>query len=85
MAKKTTAITTITDEKFTELDKLIDNSNLVKVAGLGKMKAAFQLATGMQNLREAITSEIMSPIMALQGTPVGFDTDRSKNEDGFKK
>lgn len=42
----------------------------------GKMTKALAVAQAMSDIRAAFSPEIMSPIMALQGTAIGFRTDK---------
>lgn len=48
--------------------------------GTGSFAGALALAQGITDLRNALTPEVMAPIMALQNTPLGFRTDR---DDGY--
>lgn len=43
---------------------------------VGRFERAFCLAAAMQRLRGLITHQMMADVMALQGTPLGFLTDR---------
>jgi hypothetical protein len=44
--------------------------------GKGRLTAMIHLAEGMQALREAITPAMLSNVMQLQGTKLGFKTDK---------
>jgi hypothetical protein len=48
----------------------------------GSPSHAIRQAAAMSTLRELLTPEVMAPIMALQGTPLGFKTDKD-NQDGY--
>jgi hypothetical protein len=56
------------------------NDNKVLVG----FERAYQMAQAVEQLRELLTPEYMAPIMKLQGTRLGFKTDRDKNRDGSK-
>lgn len=45
---------------------------------------AYHLAVAVENLRELLTHEYMAPIMKLQGSRLGFRTDKDRNDDGSK-
>lgn len=64
-----------------ELDRIAtDFAALVKM-NTGNPSAVVLRAAAMQNLREMLTDEMMAPIMALQGSKLGFLTDRDKVRD----
>ena len=48
----------------------------------GQMSRALALAGAIQDIRELLTPEVMAPIMALQGTAIGFKTDKD-NSGGY--
>jgi hypothetical protein len=60
------------------LDQVADEFALSRIAGLSSFRKTFMLAAGVQRLRQLITPEIMGPIMELQGTSLGFRTDKDK-------
>ncbi len=45
---------------------------------------AYLMADAMEKLKTMLTPEYMKPIMLLQGTRLGFKTDKDKNKDGSK-
>lgn len=45
---------------------------------------AYMIASATEQLREMLTPEYMNPIMKLQGSRLGFLTDKDKNADGTK-
>lgn len=51
-----------------------------KVEGFEK---AFVMASAIQVLKERLTPEFMKPIMALQGSNLGFKTDKDKGGQGY--
>lgn len=48
------------------------------------VERAYDLAVAIEQLRELLTAEYLAPIMKLQGTRLGFRTDRDRNDDGSK-
>ncbi len=63
----------------TQIENLQTIEKQVQELGLAKIDSGFQKAfavsTATQNLRQALTSEVMSPIMQMQGSSLGFRTD----------
>lgn len=60
------------------LEETVANLNLTKIQG-GNFERCFALASGIRELRKLITAQMMSDIMELQGTSLGFKTDRDKD------
>lgn len=50
--------------------------------GLNGFKKAYMMAEGIQKLKDLLTPQYMAPIMQLQGSKLGFRTDKDKNQDG---
>jgi hypothetical protein len=92
MSNTTTAIETtggnqlaVLQKKFADLDKFAaDNSISTILEGNGAFDATFKMSLAHQQLREMITSDMMKPIMALQGSALGFRTDQDK-AGGYKE
>lgn len=61
-----------------KLDQLAETGLCNDLTGF---KKAFALANAIVALREALTDEVMKPIMSLQGSPLGFRTDRDRDKD----
>jgi hypothetical protein len=71
-----TALATL-DQQITLLDTIARECNVVAIAQEGgQFSSALALADKIQMLREALTPEVMKRLMALQGNPLGFRTDR---------
>jgi len=71
------------ESKLTELDQFAEKNNLaVLTDGKGGFTAAVAMAEAIGQLKAMLTPEIMQPIMALQGTTLGFKTDKDK-EGGY--
>jgi hypothetical protein len=77
--------------ELVKLDHATDISKLEEIASgyqlsiadaKTDMQRTFLVAAGMKKLRDAITPEMMSDIMTLQGTDLGFKTDRDNAKDG---
>ena len=45
----------------------------------GRFEKAFTIASAVQQLKDALTDEVIRPIMALQGTSIGFRTDKDRD------
>lgn len=69
-----------------EISKKID-SQMTQLFGDTQLKGfekAIKLSDGINALRELLTDDYMSSIMKLQGSKLGFRTDKDKNKDGSK-
>lgn len=64
------------NDQITALDKLAEEKNIVALQEQGQFAAAFGMANAIEDLKRAITPEIMKPIMSLQGSALGFRTDK---------
>lgn len=58
-----------------KLDTAIERGILASQIA-GKMSRALAVGAAMEEIRAALTPEVMRPVMALQGTAVGFKTDK---------
>jgi len=58
----------------------IAESNLMQAAG-GKMSRALAIADAMQELRQLVTQQMLERVKFLQGTDLGFRTDRDDKGD----
>lgn len=80
--KQTTALTATQaklaaiEDRFEALDVAGKNLRELVRADDGSPSHAIRQAAAMSTLRELLTPEVMAPIMALQGTPLGFKTDK---------
>jgi hypothetical protein len=73
------------EPKFSQLDTFAKQHNLESlIAESGAFTAQLKLASAMVQLREMLTAEVMEPIMALQGSALGFRTDKDA-EGGYKQ
>lgn len=65
------------------IEAAIKDCGIAEIAELSHMKQAMRMAQGMRALRTALTEEFMREvIMPLQGSKLGFLTDKDKNKDG---
>ncbi len=72
-----------------QLELIAQKQNEIVLKELGNNTAvlfskAYSRATAIVELRKLLTDEYMAPIMALQGTKLGFKTDKDLNKDGTK-
>ena len=69
-----------------ELDQFVaENSATTLLAGdAGPFTISIRMSAAMKQLRSMITKEMMAPIMEMQGSPLGFRTDKDK-EGGYKE
>jgi hypothetical protein len=64
-------------KSFEQLDAFAKDNSLESIVGeAGAFTAQLRLAGAMVQLREMLTPEVMKPIMALQGSSLGFRTDK---------
>lgn len=69
----------IVEKTFVELDEYAKVNTLATITeGKGNFTASLALAQGIEYLQSKLTNEIMSPLMRLQGSPLGFRTDKDK-------
>lgn len=69
------------ESKFTEIAKKLDSSvlSVIESDKLQGFEKSYLVASAISSLSELLTSEYMKPIMALQGTRLGFRTDKDKS------
>lgn len=69
-----------------EISKKIDGeiTQIFSNSQLQGFEKAVKLADGIQVLRELLTADYMKNIMNLQGSKLGFRTDKDKKQDGTK-
>jgi hypothetical protein len=71
--------------KIDALDETATQAVAVRTAEMSPFRRTFLVAAAARRLRELITVDMMADIMALQGSPLGFLTDRDKpKKDGEK-
>lgn len=67
----------IDEKKIAELEQAVDSCSATWMAeGAGRVHKALSLAAGIARLRDLLTSDVMAEIMRLQGSPIGFRTDK---------
>lgn len=67
---------------ISKIDEIVAECGLITAAQQQGVMAAFQMAAGIGMLKNLITDEMMRPIMDLQGSSLGFRTDKDK-EGGY--
>lgn len=70
--------------EIANVDAIGEQCQMTALASGGSFQTTFMVAAAVQALRTAITDDMMKDIMALQGTRLGFVTDKDKNKDGSK-
>lgn len=67
------------EPQFEALDAAGSNLRALVKADNRSPSHAIRQAAAMQTLRELLTPEVMAPIVAMQGSPLGFLTDKDKD------
>ena len=68
--------------KIDALDETATQAVAVRTAEMSPFRRTFLVAAAARRLRELITADMMGDIMALQGSPLGFLTDRDRSKEG---
>lgn len=79
-AKTTTLALRVSAQQIAELDAVAAECGQIAKTATSAFHRTFMMAAGMQKLRSLITDEMMPDVMALQGSSLGFRTD--KDTDG---
>lgn len=69
-------VTTDQELQLLTLEEIAAEANLQVVSSYGPFKQGLIMAAGMRKLQEHITDEMMQDVMQLQGTTLGFRTDK---------
>lgn len=66
------------------IDEIVDECGLIRSAQEQGVMAGIRMASGIGKLRSMLNEEMMNEVMALQGSSLGFvtDKDRDRNKDG---
>ena len=75
------------EEKFLSISKVIDSEiSTVLASNVNGFQKAFVMSSAIDIIKEQLSDEYMKPIMALQGTSLGFKTDQDtvKVKEGSK-
>lgn len=92
MSNTSTAVATTSETKlaslqatFSALDQFATENSITSIvdSGAGGFSASLRLATAVGHLKTMLNEETMKPIMELQGSALGFRTDKDK-EGGYK-
>lgn len=65
--------------ELANIEAIASECSLVMSSARGNFQRALTMAKGIAMLRQALTPEIMAGIMALQGSKLGFRTDKDKD------
>ena len=68
-----------TDQRITALDEIARSAALITPDGGNPFAAAIATANGIARLKAALTPEVMAGVMTLQGSALGFRTDKDKD------
>jgi len=80
--KHETALATV-DKATAEIERVLDTCNTIQLKELPTLRQAVVLATGVTQLRRVMNDDLVREVfMPLQGTPLGFQTDRDNAKDG---
>jgi hypothetical protein len=66
-----------------QIEKVVEECSLSKLVDMSAMEQTLTLADGMQQLRELLTDDVMEAVSALQGTKLGFNTDKKDHAQGY--
>ena len=77
----TTTITVrASKDTLARMEDIASACGISAVSAIGnKFERALMMAAGVNELRKLLTPELMKDIMALQGTPLGFRTDKDRD------
>ena len=84
---KTTAVATtggggltlaVGEQQLAEIEDVIRQCDLSAAGAVGTVQQGLLMAAGIRRLNELITDAMMADVMGLQGTSLGFKTDKDK-------
>lgn len=64
---------------LSQFESIATECNLVAIQNRGHLERALKLSSGMQQLRELMTPDVVHHFCALQGSALGFRTDKDRN------
>jgi hypothetical protein len=83
MEKNKSAVALPTEQREIIVKQINDQvSKYTSNKTLANFEKAYLTAESIRTLKELITPEFMAPIMELQGSKLGFKTDKDRNRDG---
>ena len=65
-----------TDQRITALDEIARDGSMIAISDGNPFACAIRQANAIAKLRSALTDEIMAGVMSLQGSALGFKTDK---------
>jgi hypothetical protein len=66
-------------QEIATVESIVAQCSLQALAAQGHFRRALAMATGIRLLKQAITKEMMQDLMDLQGTSLGFRTDKDRD------
>jgi hypothetical protein len=63
-----------------EIEQIVKDTNFIGGGAEGSITAALEVAQATSRVRELITPEMMKDVMSLQGTILGFKTDKDREK-----
>lgn len=78
MATGTALTLRVSEKDLATIDAVVQECYLAQTAEEGHFLRALKMATGLRVLEAAITKEMMADVMRLQGTTLGFVTDKDQ-------
>jgi hypothetical protein len=73
----------VKDEDLARVEAIASECSLSALSTAGHFMRAFRMAAGIRALRDAITNDMLKELMELQGSKLGFRTDKDR-EGGYK-
>ena len=71
----------IAPEKLQEIEGICEECNLQVLQSAGRLEGMLKMATGIKLIRQLIPVAAMQDVMELQGTALGFRTDKDQHDD----
>lgn len=68
-----------TDQRITALDEIARDGSMIAVSDGNPFACAIRRANAIAKLRSALTDDVMAGVMSLQGSALGFRTDKDKS------
>jgi hypothetical protein len=79
---KTSETQLTTERRMQLIDEVVESSNMAVIESMPKLAQGLVLGKAMKQLRELVDDSIMADVMALQGSELGFRTDKDR-EGGY--
>lgn len=79
MSESTAIALRVNDADLARIESIANECSLSNLGSSGRFMRAFKMAAAIRAMRQAITKEMMQDLMELQGTKLGFRTDKDKD------